>query len=413
MNESKSTRVRYTFTTDKWLINPLPYGTRTITRSSSDDILNRSRSGVNNPNWRAKIAANINATTPFSGSIVSHEATPGSLFIERYDRTSGLLLERVWSYGVIMYPNHQGAFGSEAAANNLALKGILKRIGQERTSFQGGIFLGELGESLRMLKSPARALREGLSDYLTSAGKRTRGVKKPATKKRILGETWLEYSFGWIPLISDISEAHKAYRKHIDATPVNRVSFRASTQEYSPDPTKRQTYGDHIILLTIKDVMVQSVQYRVGLRTTSVGARTDPSVFERAGLTFSQFLPTVWELLPWSFLVDYFTNIGDMINAGAVNTSDVTWVCKTVRRTRTRQGHGAPDQDEHTKASPGYKVTVSGDPGSWKAVSKTVVRSVGVLSIPKFSVEIPGRPTQWLNMAALAAASRKLSNFLS
>lgn len=47
----------------------------------------------------------------------------------------------------------------------------------------------------------------------------------------------------------------------------------------------------------------------------------------RMGLTIQEFVPTVWELIPYSFVVDYFTNIGDVVNYAY--SANLNWVYKS------------------------------------------------------------------------------------
>lgn len=51
------------------------------------------------------------------------------------------------------------------------------------------------------------------------------------------------------------------------------------------------------------------------------------------------FIPTIWEVIPWSWLIDYFLNVQQIIEAGVTATGNVQ---ETIRSQRTRsklKGH--------------------------------------------------------------------------
>jgi hypothetical protein len=47
------------------------------------------------------------------------------------------------------------------------------------------------------------------------------------------------------------------------------------------------------------------------------------------GFNPQNFIPAAWELLPWSFLADYFTNIGDILTASIVSTKHLAYTNRT------------------------------------------------------------------------------------
>jgi hypothetical protein len=371
------------------------------------------RTGSSNPKYKEQISRGQNATGNLHVRAENlDELVRASLTMRRFWTSTGALIEAFYAKGVHKPLEFKEHMSSSTAADNQALKYLFRAIQDRRTSFQGGVFLGEAREALRMLTSPAKALREGLNKYLVNVKTNTRGSK--ANRAKVLSDTWLEFQYGWQPLVSDIKQGVEAYIKHTEKLLTNRLTRRGEEREteFLQVNQPGDNFGGVPIILTSIVYRKVSVQYIVGLRFQGSGASPDPSVFERAGLTLSQFIPTVWNLIPYSFLVDYFTNIGDILEAGATNTSDVIWVCKTVRQ-ETKYFRLAQADPASNTSNSGVTVTCDGQPGMWITVAKDIVRSSPPLSRPKFEVSIPASPTKWINMAALAISSSAVSRFIS
>lgn len=365
---------------------------------------NGSKTGVSLKNYRDLIKRGQNATTNFSGTLRSLGTfEPFGVFLIRYLQNPLRVFSHQWTQGRIYFPNYADAGGvSDVTANNLALRDINRAIRQTRTHIQGQIFLGEAREALRMITSPAKALRQGLGNYVDALKKRTARVPKKSLNK-VIGETWLEYSFGWVPLIHDLDDAHKAYYKLGNQLTTSRITRQGSTEASFVDFVNAQTtFGSNVLGLVDQTTTHRvSVRYVVGMRTTTKGAAYN-SVSERLGLTINNFAATAWELLPWSFLVDYFTNIGDIIDAGCVNTNDVIWVCKTVRR-EGRKRASLRINSQAMLQNYGPTAVWGGNPGTFETLKIDVDRTpyTGSL-VPRFEVSVPRGPIQWINMGALA-----------
>jgi len=128
----------------------------------------------------------------------------------------------------------------------------------------------------------------------------------------VASDLWLGYSFGVAPLTNDIASLAVALTTDRNLS-AKRKKFAAS---YSRD------YGTTSVTLSGSEALhrtyTRHVQSKSGLETllTPVQYGADTS---RLGLDWSNVLPAVWEAIPYSFLVDYFTNAGDVISAYSFN----------------------------------------------------------------------------------------------
>jgi hypothetical protein len=328
------------------------------------------------------------------------------------------------------------AFGSldpsTSTADNAALQVLYKRIRKSHQEFSGLTFLGEIRQSLKMIRKPALSLREGLEDYLKALKKRSRGIPMSTagrrTRKRILADTWLEFSFGWTPLVSDLKSAVIAVAR-LDAEKDglihrrSRVSARGSAQAANLYSLGVYGLGSEPtfmpIWLTRKDFATKEVIYRAYMDyTTAVPTGSAERLLELSGFSFKEFIPTAWELIPWSFLVDYFSNVGDILEAFTTPLSNVYAINKTIRTTNNVYVRTRLRQD----ALKGF-ITFLGSEEDGNGCGgydskQTVVGRVAVsplnLALPTFKLENPfgtNAIRRSLNMLSLAAGARPLKPF--
>jgi hypothetical protein len=359
----------------------------------------------------------LDATSSLSGVRRSYECQPG-YFLLRQKRLPGVSpfvdewVEQ-YHYGDLAqatFPTVGAA--SSSVADNTALMRFANEIRQAQTALQGGVVLGELRETLRMIRHPAQALRTGLGDYLEFI----RGNKaRRRTSKNFLADSWLEYSFGWTPFISDIFAGAQALRQIRQRSYDHKVIKSIGTaQSMLPQGDMgKGLEGGHTITGTVLETSEYIVIYRGAVRLP-IGNRA-LMTRQNLGFTWSNFIPTVWELIPYSFLVDYFPNIGDVLSAWSLWDVNMGWMNKTTIDKRTRK------VTMNRIASLNYN-------NLWYSietktltpcVSTTEVRTVnrsrytGSL-VPDFRFEIPGMSSlKWLNLAALAAShTRALRAFL-
>jgi hypothetical protein len=117
---------------------------------------------------------------------------------------------------------------------------------------------------------------------------------------------------------------------------------------------------------------------------------------ETFGLLPKNFLPTAWELIPYSFLVDYFTNISTIIDAWSFINGNLAWAYKTERsEIRTHNKFAGLSVD-----SPGKIASFNVGDTVW--VERTVQRRNLSSLIPNFGFRLPGFGSRKaLNIATL------------
>jgi hypothetical protein len=392
--------------------------------------LEKTKTGEYNPNWRTQVRNNSSATTPFDGVIQNCVVEPGYMKV-----TFWYPLGQPRPNQRVEFTRINGQFATPAAlgfsdtgdttsANNSALVFLARKIQKTNDHFMGGVFLGELNEVIRMITRPARTLREGLGGYISALSKR-KGRAPKHRLKQILADTWLEYSFGWKPLINDIKDAAETMARwelEKEGILYRRTSLKsfaysellASAPQSTPSVVNNYCYH----LINTRNYGSSKVIYRVGLEykaTAPVGSAK--RLAELSGLAPSSllgFVPTAWELLPWSFLVDYFSNVGDILAYSCTDKSNLTWKNKsTVIEGRQEVYYPVNTTAVNSAISSKDLISIEGSSLGSRVATRAVVqrRALANLDYPKLEFNIPGKPVQWINMAALSLGARSITPY--
>ncbi|DAD50150.1 TPA_asm: maturation protein [ssRNA phage Gephyllon.4_4] len=129
-------------------------------------------------------------------------------------------------------------------------------------------------------------------------------VPKGVSAKRSLANNWLEYSFGWKPLIEDIYNALDHLQNPIKST--------------RPKGSGRST---HSVTVTSGSIAsgFWSIQSAFGVRYAKCGCEVtinNYNLFLLNKLGLANPVAVAWELIPFSFVVDWFVTVGEFLNSG-------------------------------------------------------------------------------------------------
>jgi hypothetical protein len=271
-------------------------------------------------------------------------------------------------------------------------------------ALEGGELIGELRQTAKGVIDIGQRMLIPLLDWKRSLRRQKNRWKSPRRLAEDISGAYLAWKFGWDPLVKDtralLSDLKEDYFDVVRLESVGKGVGASSSWE-----------AIHSLgICTWKSTYVQkhtaSVTYlgEVKMRRYGVGG-----LMERLGLSPRNFVPTIYNLLPWTYMIDYFTNLGDIVSAIGCDPAAIAWCCRTTRQELTTVVTSGVDLELSSglKMHPGYPIV---DPQitTWK--SKTVNRvSTIPTRIPSFHLKLPsfqseaGR-TRWTNIAAVLAA---------
>ncbi len=379
-----------------------------------------SLTGEKNPNWRKQVAFGLNASTDLSA--VSEKVVKQPFHIsEDWTYTGQAPIPPVHTSGNVVtgetfptlsdYDIGDVLSLDSSLANNLAKAQMVAELRQQETALQGGIILGEGRETLGLIRSTVKALSGGWRSYLASLTKvkkhRQFGSLSTIQRKDYLSQEvskrWLESQFGWAPLVNDLDEGVKALAewKLRSNNRHGKMVYAYGKDERTLKDSSRDLSVIGYPLLRCREV----TKSRVTVKFYGRYAMKDFSVMSYLGLDFENFAPTLWELLPWSFLIDYFTNVGDIVSAATYNTSNLQWCSQTTVKEIERSFVGPVPFK--SPVSPSVQLRV--DLGSYSLGNGGVsIRSVSRLRdyvlgfVPDLVFSYPGSVSKWLNLGAIA-----------
>lgn len=183
-----------------------------------------------------------------------------------------------------------------------------------------GIAIATAEQSVSMISARARQLAEA-ARYLRRGQFRNflRTLKVPSKRQtpphKAFADNWLEYSYGWSPLIGDMVNATRALSEPIKSNWVrSRVGARFDkivNQDISRDNWQAVTPYSY------KDRILDYWEFtRAGIQMGAEIGIDNPNLHlaEQLGLTNPAVI--VWDLIPYSFVIDQVVNVGQFLALG-------------------------------------------------------------------------------------------------
>lgn len=361
--------------------------------------------GDNLKDWRQRIAAGQSATTTLSGTRYG-QMICGSGNMSYYNSCgivnsiSGNIFGADAAYATPFT-------GTDPVAERKAVSKYLQHYIEAKNKWRGGNFVAEVRETIHMLRHPVKSFYQHTWDFAGRVGKfKNVFAKRPADYAKELSNAWLAYVFGAKPLIDDINDATtaantlKAKRDNMDQNIVNGFGRNTTiSRVLTPKAAYASLYpggGTKYDRITKSD---NTVRYHSAIAAQLNNTTT---TLEHFGFGVYDAAPAVWEAVPWSFLVDYFLNVQEMIDSMRLFNVDSRWCNRTVRNSTTLNF-------QNLRIEPpiaGDSMSVSGD--RFYSLAQFVSRAPSSVPSPSWTFKIPGVDSmRWLNIAALSQQIRQ------
>lgn len=379
------------------------------------------KEGSTVPGYKKKIAAVTSATSPYSrkDTTIDQGYFRG---IVSWVRLGVVVTEDLYDETKVNQLPTQTPVNTSKVYNT-ALGNFLANANEVVSPFKGMTFLAELRETLKMLRNPASALRDGFSAYLKRAHDIRRRLghppggnrhsianwrRKAKEANKVLANSWLEYCYGWRPLMADVASACNAYSTFQSKVDTLRVYGKSEDRSNGSTTTVNSILVTNAFMsiITTKKYSGTKCVFRGVVKNSYRGVDTTTAneIIRLSGFRLEEFIPTVWELIPYSFVVDYFSNIGDILNGMHALSMDFAWLSASTKVTNVCESNQRLDE---AYARAGLKtsfVSASHTSRPGKVTTTFYTRVNPVLGLPSLQLELPSSNWQWSGLAALIAS---------
>lgn len=285
------------------------WSVRTITATGASDYFSKvdlwqdsgisaSRTFQRNKDWKQLVAKGQSATYPYS-------------------RTGGFV--KPIQYNGISYGGGQTSLSDGSVIGSVSTGGILNNADLVNTAtariksrLNGHIGHAQLAAPLAESREIHRLVRQ-INGLGLDAVKAMLALRKTRGKSafKFAGDVWLGFNFGAKPLIKDIESAANAILDYTTREDKSvRVSGTASRDWASSLLSNIGQIAEGILMDVYSSYThKQSVRIVAGV-DLKLRSAASYSVTDHLGLEFSALPSTLWELTPYSWMVDYFITVG-------------------------------------------------------------------------------------------------------
>jgi len=254
------------------------------------------------------------ATDSKMDQVLPYEGTQGYARLIRNRHIPGLASNYYYEPGVYSTTPYLGNSSHVVPYSNMARNKAYSKFKDKvlGDTAELGVFIAEGRQSYGMIANRAtglyrsyRQLRRGnfrgFLKELSVNPKRKHSSKTRAFAHEVSG-LWLEYWFGWSPAVNDMFAAVEQLNRTLSTERLHGVGM-----SWLPERSERVGATSAVRNSTCKG--------KLYVKTGATCRLVNPDAALSASLGLANPLSIAWELVPFSFVVDWFTKFGNVLNA--------------------------------------------------------------------------------------------------
>lgn len=295
------------------------------------------KNGQDDPHWRDKVEKKQDCTHQYYRK--SWKIIEGSCYAESWIKgakpPSGVI-KVGWAPHLL--PDFLANNIIETRVKDNALRKIKKKIDSDEGQFNALVSLGELkdlrgtiGGSLNLLSSFLKGLnalkKKNWKSFLVDK-KRTRGSH--SNPFDWASDAWLGFSFAINPTIADINNLLDSIQAFKDRKDFTKHYKGAAVEHYETSKLVPQTAYVYGLSHTRHIVANHSIGYKY---TSAINfdweTANNYGIAGHLGFCPEAVIPALWELLPWSWALDYISTAGAFWNdTFQTQVGDTIYLCE-------------------------------------------------------------------------------------
>lgn len=252
---------------------------------------------------------------PYTASY--HEAqreTPGNLYVKDggwYEHYSPLpVVTSFWQLGIGSLAEGSSIFNELTPRVRLECSLAMRSAHSssssrkdEGPSVNAGVALAESRESVEMIVNRAEMLGKAIV-YMSQGRYRKAAESLGIWRRGFAPGGWLELSYGWRPLMDDIYNAFQTLKTGF----AQKDQVLSVSRSASCSFDKGVTYPSSVV-----PSQVYTLKRTYRSRATLVARVSDPRLHTLASLGLANPYEIIWERVPFSFVVDWFLPVGQLV----------------------------------------------------------------------------------------------------
>lgn len=195
--------------------------------------------------------------------------------------------------------------GDQKLFDTLYLEALAK---QHSSQAEVGMMLAEAGETLSFLVSPFR----GLAKYFSKMAPR-RTLRRKKSKMDYAADSWLQYRYAVMPLMYDVDTIRNLVVEKLQRDFEVRRVGSVATEEPVVNEKEIHLPCPAVSSFYVHGKQVDTASFRVGVKLWfSQHSRCAGSLL---GVDVTSLPGLIWELVPYSFVLDWFVGVGTYLSA--------------------------------------------------------------------------------------------------
>lgn len=331
-----------------YLTRPEPQSVYSIAGSYS---FAGSRSGQSCPDWKRKLASMQTATTPYSATYYELLRWD-DLYMFRVDGWTAMQsgrpinwwgFQQATSSSLNLKPSFQflgATFQERTDLMNRTASALISKEARARVYADALVTMGEFGETLSILRSPLRRVPRLIDRYLRKVERKMKLAKKKGRYITIdeLNGLYLGWYLAIAPLIGEIESYAEAIASAELKERLTEVQCTLAMAPRAATSVTSGTASGKPFTRVNVDKLEMSIRAKSGIRISldsDASSRFLKAVNLDGREILSRWAPSAWELLPFSFVLDYFGNFAEVIESRYSTRADVAWTSMMVREIAT------------------------------------------------------------------------------